>query len=476
MVWALMQAGDAMLIRPNALATAASVSPESALAYLKALATSFGQTDPLVRVAEQVRFAPYIEVSPDEYFLTVAGNDLWALRPLFERTIKGERYARHRGRWLEDRAVDLLASALAPDNVQKGVRLIDPDDGTEFGEIDGLLRFDDTVLLIEAKAASMRPGARRGGRALQRHLKETLGKASEQTSVALDVLLGRWPAIVRDATGEVVDLGQGVREVHPILVTLDDLSAVAPVVWEMAGSGVLPQEATIPWIVTLHELDLVCQTVASPVQFIHFLRRRSRLNEIGGRIASDELDWWMLYLKSGLYFKDDPAEGAVRYLSQTDALDAWVLFQRGLRDTPAEKPRQQIDQGSERILRCLADERPPGWVAAACTILEASGESQEELGRSLKKARRRARKRGLVQRGTYGYSSGEEPMLICFVVVPDDRVSTLAQALEDYVSERLEEAGLQRVLGLGIAASTERPYDALLVLERSVWNAPRSLA
>lgn len=470
MLWALMHVGDAMLIRSAALATAANVSPETALAYLNAFATPFGQTDPLMRVAERIRFAPYIQVSADEYFLTVAGNDLWALRPLLEQSVKGERYARHRGRWLENRAVDLLANALAPDTTYKGLRLVDPDRGTSLGEIDGLLRFGDTVLLIEAKAASMRPGARRGGQALQRHLKETLGKASEQNSVALDVLLGRRPAIVRDSAGEVVDFGQGVREVHPILVTLDDLSAVAPVVWEMAGSGVLPAGATIPWIVTLHELDLVCQTVSSPVQFVHFLRRRSRLNEIGGLIASDELDWWMLYLKSGLYFEDDPAGRAVRYLSQTDDLDAWVLFQRGLRQTPAEKPSQQLDQGTEEIIQCLEDERPPGWMAAGCTVLEASGKSQKELGRALDKARRRARKRGLVQRGTYGYSSGTEPMLICFVVVPDDHGSTLAHALENYVSERLEEAGLQRVLGLGLVASTERPYDALLVLERGTWN------
>ena len=44
------------------------------------------------------------------------------------------------------------------------------------------------------------------------------------------------------------------------------------------------------------------------MQLVHFLRRRSRLNRLGGLVATDELNWWMLYLKSGLYVEHEPSE------------------------------------------------------------------------------------------------------------------------------------------------------------------------
>lgn len=472
-IWALNSVGEAMLIQPQLLADAASVSIEVAAAYLRSLSTPFGQTDSLFEVAEQIRFAPYLQIDEDNFFLTVPGNDLWALRMILEQTVKGERYARRRGSWLESRSVTMLTNTLSPDEAHAGVKIIDADGHTELGEIDGLLRFGDTILVVEAKAATMRPGARRGGKALLTHLEGTLQKAAQQVRLARDAMHGQGGASLRTCEGKSLVLGERVREVHPLLVTLDDLSAVAPVVWELAGSTILPEGVATPWIVTMHELDLVCQTVESPIQLIHFLRRRARLNELGGRIAADELDWWMLYLNRGLYFEDDKAPGPVRYLSQTDALDAWVLHQRGLRSVPAPKPQQQLDNATRRLLTTLVHERPPGWVGAGCTLLGASGQSLENLGRDLSDARHRAQQRNLIQRGTYGYEPGPDSMLICWIMAPDSQAPHLAEILENYVAERVEEFGLQRVLGIGLTVSSRRAYDALLTLEHSIWEPAR---
>jgi hypothetical protein len=121
------------------------------------------------------------------------------------------------------------------------------------------------------------------------------------------------------------------------------------------------------------ELDLVCATIARPMQLVHFLGRRAQLNELGGRIASEELDWWMRYLDDGLGFGDDLGEfDQVRYLSQTDALDAWVLYERGLRRDPAPKPGQKLDAQSAKELDCLAGDRPPDWMADGCRLLDAA--------------------------------------------------------------------------------------------------------
>ena len=267
----------------------------------------------------------------------------------------------------------MLEKALRPDELHAGVKITAPDGACELGEVDGLLQFGDTVLCIEAKSATMRPGARRGGDALIKHLKVTLKKAGEQAALTRQVLHGDVPGTIRASDGSVLRLGADLREVHPILVTLDDISAVAPVLWQIAGSTVLPDGVTAPLILTLHELELLCATVASPIQLVHYLRCRSRMNQLGGRVATEELDWWMLYLKAGLYFEHDPTPGRVRYVSQTDELDTWVLYERGLREERVPKPRQRLDPASRRLLGALVRERPPGWIpgGSSCSPLRA---------------------------------------------------------------------------------------------------------
>lgn len=306
-VWALNHLGDALLIAPTDLADAAEVEEVVAAKFLGSLALGFGQQEPdWFHLADQVRSRPFIEVDANAYLPTVAGADLWALRGLFESVLKGsDSYLTHRGRWLEQRVAQLLETALAPDEVHSSLHYeIEEEDGsTTEGEIDALLRCGTSAVAVEAKSATMRPGARRGGEALIGHLEANLTKAADQGSRARRALGGG--ATLRARGGSEIQLGEAVQEMHPILVTLDDLSAVAPVLWELQGTDVVPEDVTLPWVITLHELEQVVETIEWPVQLLHFLRRRSRLNEIGKYVASDELDWWMHYLRFGLYFEED---------------------------------------------------------------------------------------------------------------------------------------------------------------------------
>jgi hypothetical protein len=130
------------------------------------------------------------------------------------------------------------------------------------------------------------------------------------------------------------------------------------------------------------------------VQLVHFLRRRSRLNRLGGLIATDELDWWMHYLKLGLYFEDERAAGRLRLTSMTDDLDAWNLWAHGHREAEAPKPRMSLDARTRRFLDTICAERPPGWVPAACALLQASGSARLNPLRDCKRLRRRAEKPG----------------------------------------------------------------------------------
>jgi hypothetical protein len=474
-LWALTHFGDALCFTAEEVASLAGVPVDGAAAVIAALAIPFGQAEPDVfKIAEAIRARPYLDLGNGSYFPTAPGNDLWALRAVLETALAGEAYSKRRGRWLEHKAGERLAAALPPDEIHFDVGLVPIDGGDQLGEIDALLRYGDTVIVIEAKSATQRISARRGGEALVDHLEATVTKAAKQAELAQGALTGKERVELRSSKGAPLRLGAEIREVHPIVVTLDDLSAVAPVLWELAGTKVIPPDLTIPWLVTWYQLDLVCDLVQWPAQLVHFLRRRSRMNDIGRLHAVDELDWWMLYLRQGLYFEEDEDlrnSDGLRYLSQTDELDAWVLWTKGTRTKAASKPRQDLDPDTEGLLDFLTDQRPPGWIPAGCALLEMSGETRKELHEQVAEAQTRAAARGSVQRGTMLFAEVARPFLVLWLVAPDEGRARLQEFLRDLVDERLNEHGLQPVVAFGLTVSSPRPFDALVVLEPADWEA-----
>jgi hypothetical protein len=466
-LWAMNCVGEALVIDPVSLSDAASVEEDAAEAFLRALSLSFGHPgEDWFAVAERIRFRPYIELADGKYMPTVPSNDLWALRFAFEDALKGfQPYSQHRSKWLEAAGSRLIAEALAADESYQSIDF-SYSTGTETvrGEIDGLIRIDDTVLIVEAKGATLRAGARRGGEGFIKHLRENITKAAQQAKKASEALRLGGDGLQRN--GEALRLGVPAREAHAVVVTLDDLSPAAPSLWEFAGTKVMPDDVSIPWVVTLHELELVCSTIEWPAQLIHFLRRRAQLNTRGRLRASDELDLWMHYLLKGLYFEED--EDFIRLASHTDALDAWVLFDRGLRSVSAPRPRSSLDATTRAVLTLLNVERPPGWVAASCSLLDPDDSARRKLWSNVARLRGQATRRNSVQRMGLIFDSPSRPFMICSVVVPDDAADLLSH-LERYVREQIDEFGSRRVLGFAHRSSSKRPYDAMLLGEHRWW-------
>jgi hypothetical protein len=63
----------------------------------------------------------------------------------------------------------------------------------------------------------------------------------------------------------------------------------------------------------------------------------------------------------------------------------------------------------------------------------------------------------MVQRGTLGLEDVPGGLLLRWVVVPDEGANGSSAHREEYVAERFDEHGTQRVLGLEITTSTARP-------------------
>jgi hypothetical protein len=111
-------------------------------------------------------------------------------------------------------------------------------------------------------------------------------------------------------------------------------------------------------------------------------------------------------------------------------------------------------------------------VPAACALLEVSGSARINLWKDCERLRRRAEKRRMIQRATLAFEDAPQPMLICAAIVPSADCRSLSETLEALVAQRLDQLGDQPVLGIGLVATSERPYDTLVVVEHQRWSTP----
>ena len=474
-LWGMRTLGDAIVSTVDGLAKGAGLDHDTAAAFVEAVSLPFGAEVPEnpVTAMDQVRARPLIR-DGDRVVLAGAPELIWAIRPALETGFAGrswETYQRHRGRWVETRAAQLLTSALAPDEVHTGLdyTYVAADGTCRAGELDVLLRVDDVLLIVEAKAATV--GGRAGGQKLIDHLSKVFTKAATQASDARAAFHGSGVLELRSGRDRVRLTTDHIREIHPIIVSLDDLSVIAPNASHLIGSRLLPDGVTVPWIVTVHELQIVCELVDNPAQLVHFLRRRSQLNLIGQHEAADELDWWMSYLDTNLYLAAVP-EIPTRLMSQTDALDAYMFYSHGHRTAPAPRPQHALDRATVAVLSQLAEDRPPGWIAASCALLDPEGAARAAFLATCKQLRGRARRCGRAQRCAQHYSADATAasLLLCAVVVPDAGKGHLTALLHEYIAERLEAEPAERVVAFGITVASRKAFDALVVLEPSLWT------
>ena len=140
------------------------------------------------------------------------------------------RYERHRRRVVETRAVNALRAGFEP-GAETGVFYEVVEDGEEKRpEIDGLLRLDSALVVVEAKGSSMRPSARRGApAALHDWLRNEVSRAGSQARRARNVLLSSDPPELTDADGEPLQRQlAGLNECYELVVVSRTSLRLAP--------------------------------------------------------------------------------------------------------------------------------------------------------------------------------------------------------------------------------------------------------
>lgn len=222
---------------------------------------------------------------------------------------------------------------------------------------------------------------------------------------------------------------------------LEDLSAVAPAVWQLGDVGMLPAEEVAPWTVGIHELELICSLAERPAQLVHYVLWRLRTYR--QRVwASDEMDFWMRYLSRGLWWENETlVERSVQLLSHTDPLDAWAYGGRGLRPK-APRPRQKLDAATRRVLDAIEATDADGRIEAQLMLLEMSSDTRRTVTSTLRSLARETQRDGLVHDRTSVFS--DDLAITTQSVRPGEEELEL---LADYGGAKMKQLRLRRWLG-----------------------------
>ena len=478
--WAWHGFGRVAAFTAEDLASHSGVDVSAAQTFLDLFSVEFGkredagrwQEDPeraLGGEMEVMRANPILHDGDGRYLPCALDSIFYGLRDKLTSILKGDpkvwqRFDSHRGRLIEERALLALSDKLGADWAHGSVKYswLGENGEQHQGEADGILRIDSLVVLVETKAGALAPSARRTAPdRLERGLRDLVEAAAEQLGRAERALVDGEATQVTDHAGKPLNLDvKGVVRVLRVAVTLENLSAVAPAAWRLQEAGLLPAEEQAPWVVGIHELELICRLVDRPVQLVHYVLRRQRANR--QRVwAMDEMDFFMRYLQDGLFWEDGAVEGSHLELhNHTDGLDAWWYGEQGL-SKPAKRPRQRLNRATRQLLDDIEATGALGRVEAQLMILEMATPERERVAAGLRSLLRQTRADRQPHDATLIFG---EDFGITLHSVPPDMRGIASERLADHGSMRMEKSNLRRWLGLAAVLDSGHRIDAMAIV------------
>jgi hypothetical protein len=240
------------------------------------------------------------------------------------------------------------------------------------------------LLSVQVKAGKRRPVDAENAKALLGDIKKLVTDAIEQND-RFERARGAGLQWVSQRKAPPL---QAADSLASVVLTLDDMSACAVISAQLRDAG-LTSTAKLPWIVNLAHFEQVLELLDSPALFLDFLRRRQQLSERQVLLSTDEIDFALRYLTTGLGIVDldEPTyEGhAVREMAGkpalTDQYYAWLLSREGVGD-PTPKPSLAPGKFAA-LLRRLDRDRPTGFLELSLALLELPRGDWEYVDRAL---------------------------------------------------------------------------------------------
>ncbi len=292
-------------------------------------------------------------------------------------------FLKRRDDYVESAAVDLIAGILAGCTTHRNL-YYHYMEGAELrrAELDGLIIYDDCLLIVEVKASGLSDAAKRGApERMREDLTASLDKAYNQAMRVLTLMRSAAEVpFLDEANREICRLRFADYKRHFLIsVTREQFASLATQLHSIRKLGLIAG-AEWPWAVSLNDLRVIAEITIHPTVFLHYLVRRLEVNSYEAITVSDELDLFGHFLAKGLYFREDETvrvNSKVALEGFTEAIDDFYRAEGHA--APIAKPPYPLPAHLEELIGVLERVRPRNFSTAALQILAYGTNGLEKL-------------------------------------------------------------------------------------------------
>lgn len=350
----------------------------------------------------RIRTAPLIQLDEGEFFLPIWELTLSFFIEMVEALAKPyptlkDRYHERRSAYLEEELAKILKEAFPGAIVQTGTTGINPIDKKNY-ENDCLVVIGPIALVLEAKSERVRDSAKRGGMDLK-DVYATLVREPAEQAERFARLLEEGEGLTTFTTKKhgqyQLDLSS-IRRAVCISVTLDSLPATTLCWRHLIAVGLAQSERRPAINLSLADLMVVLEVLATPLIRLHYFWRRIQWEE-SVEYLGDELDLLVYYLSEGLSVpkatEQLPVPSLFCYGSSTELHRHYMAVQIDP-NTSTPRPKRLLTQWWGALIEKVElGQKPERWDIGAI-LLDVNFEGQEEFEQGFATVVDRVRKEG----------------------------------------------------------------------------------
>jgi hypothetical protein len=363
-------------------------------AMLDALASRFG-CQPDFRVPSQYNIArrrPFLKLGPDEYLMVMLWSPLHEFVPWFlgltrERgdTALEHQFTKSRDLATERLARESLAAVFGTSRVAGPLDYCDATDGPT--DVDAIVQLAGCALVVEAKAHHLTDPARRGAPArVRRQVGEMLDKALAQGARA-ERNLRSGTSFVDRKTHQPLAIQRPITDVARIVVSFDRIDPLA------LTAGLTDEQHSGAWIVSLADLQMLCDLFDDPAVLYAYIRRRIDWSRDDVGLGFMEADFAGAFLLGRLATieRESRDEPELRAMLGYHAADINDYFGSGDVGLHVVKPTVAVPRLVLSALNDLFNKQTSQWGEVACAVLAEPPATWSRFQHAWRRVRSRAR-------------------------------------------------------------------------------------
>ncbi|HHX8512401.1 TPA: NERD domain-containing protein [Vibrio diabolicus] len=280
--------------------------------------------------------------------------------------------SKNRGAFTEDFTAERLALVFGEDNVFTNIDIFDGKN--KAGEIDVLVMFGSTAIVVQAKSKKLTIEARKGNsKQLAGDFKKAVQDAYDQAYLCCQLLQSDRCSF-KKVSGDEITVSSHLKTIFPVCIVSEHFPALAAQArhfLQYKTNGVIAH----PYVMDVFLVDLITEMLHSPLRVIDYLKKRCGFGD--SILSNHELVILSTYIKQNLYFEENPTLVMLEDDISADLELAMLVRREGYSGEPTPSGFLTIHKGTHvgNIIDDIESSKDYGHLQLGLHLLSLSGDS-----------------------------------------------------------------------------------------------------